>query len=412
VSRDAPSEAAVAAPETVRGVRELAFAILPIAGAVFTIFLAIGMAMPVLPLHVHQQLGFGAFIVGLVAGSQFASSLLTRLWGGHFADRHGARLAVGIGLLVAAAAACLYLLSLGFVARPPVSALILILGRGVLGAAESFVITGALGWGMALGGPSHAGKVIAWVGLAMYAAYAIGAPIGSTLYARHGFAAVALASLGLPLIGLMLIAPLQGVPPGGPRRPAFAGVLDAIRVPGLALAFSSIGFGAITIFIPLLFLLRGWGSAWLAFTLFSLGFIIVRIFLGHLPDRIGGARMALASILIEAAGLGLIWLATSPALALAGATLAGLGYSLVYPGLGVEAVKRAPPGSRALVMGAFTACLDLALGLGGPGLGLVASRYGIGAVFLASGVIVMVGAALALRLGAASNPGRNPDSAP
>jgi predicted MFS family arabinose efflux permease len=84
--------------------------------------------------------------------------------------------------------------------------------------------------------------------------------------------------------------------------------------------------------------------------------------------------------------------------------LTGLGYSLVYPALGVEAVRRAPPESRALVMGAYTACLDLALGLAGPGLGLIASTQGLGAVFLASTLLVLSAAAVAIKLMSA---GRN-----
>ncbi len=43
--------------------------LLPIMGLVFIAFLVIGLAMPVLPLHVHQGLGFGTFVVGLVAGA-------------------------------------------------------------------------------------------------------------------------------------------------------------------------------------------------------------------------------------------------------------------------------------------------------------------------------------------------------
>ena len=54
--------------------------LLPIMGVVFVAFLIIGMAMPVLPLHVHQGLGLSMFVVGLVAGSQFAVSLLSRVW--------------------------------------------------------------------------------------------------------------------------------------------------------------------------------------------------------------------------------------------------------------------------------------------------------------------------------------------
>jgi Na+/melibiose symporter-like transporter len=61
-----------------------------------------------------------------------------------------------------------------------------------------------------------------------------------------------------------------------------------------------------------------------------------------LPDRIGGARVALLCVLFEAVGQALIWLTPSSALALVGVTLTGLSYSLVYLGLGVEAVRWSP----------------------------------------------------------------------
>jgi 4-carboxymuconolactone decarboxylase len=57
---------------------------------VFTAYLVIGIAMPVLPLHVHQGLGLGTFVAGLVAGSQFGASLISRFWAGHVADSRGA----------------------------------------------------------------------------------------------------------------------------------------------------------------------------------------------------------------------------------------------------------------------------------------------------------------------------------
>src|SRR5262245_46173891 len=157
-------------------------ALLPIMSVVFVAYLVIGLAMPVLPLHVHQGLGLSTFVVGLVAGSQFAASLISRLWAGHHADSNGAKQAVVIGLLVAAAAGLIYLLSLGFVAEPETSVILLLLGRALLGAAESFIVTGALSWALALAGTQNTGKVMAWVGTAMYVAYAVGAPAGTALY--------------------------------------------------------------------------------------------------------------------------------------------------------------------------------------------------------------------------------------
>ena len=90
-------------------------ALLPIMAVVLIAFLIIGLALPVLPLHVHQGLGLSTFVVGLVAGSQFAASLVSRVWSGHYADSRGAKRAVVAGLLTAVVAGLLYLLSLGFI---------------------------------------------------------------------------------------------------------------------------------------------------------------------------------------------------------------------------------------------------------------------------------------------------------
>jgi len=170
-------------------------ALLPIMGVVLVAFLVIGLALPVLPLHVHQDLGLSTFVVGLVTGSQFLASLISRVWSGHYSDKRGAKRAVVVGLLTAVVAGLVYLLSLRFVGTPWLSAIILSCGRALLGGAESFIITGAVSWGLALVGPKNAGRVIAWVGMSMFAALAFGAPVGTTLYGIGGFAAVAVATI-------------------------------------------------------------------------------------------------------------------------------------------------------------------------------------------------------------------------
>jgi MFS family permease len=244
--------------------------------------------------------------------------------------------------------------------------------------------------------------VIAWVGTAIWAAFALGAPAGSTLYASYGFTAIALATVLIPLASLLLVAPHHPVMPASRIRPAFTRVIGAIWVPCIGMALSGVGFGAITTFISLRFVERGWSPVWLAFSAFAGAFILARLVCGHLPDRLGGAKVALVSVLIEAAGQALIWLAGGPAVALAGTVLTGIGWSLVYPSFGIEAVHRAPPESRSLAMGAYTAFLDVSIGLTGPALGVVASGLGLGTVFLVSAVVVLGSAFIAVRL--LSNP--------
>ena len=374
-------------------------ALLPIMAVVLIAFLVIGLALPVLPLHVHQRLGLGAFMIGLIAGSQFAASLSSRLWAGRYCDERGPKRAVVVGLFTAGGSGLLYLLSLAFVATPVAAATVLLAGRALLGAAESLIITGAVSWGLSLARAQNAGKVIAWVGMAMFAALALGGPVGVALYAIAGFGGVALATTLAPFATLLLVARLPTVSPLQPGvRPKFISVARAVWIPGLGAALSSLGFGAILAFSSLLFAERGWNPVWLAFSAYAASLIVARAIFGHLPDRLGGARVALVFILIEAGGLTLVWLAADPTVAAAGASLTGLGYSLVYPGFGVEAVRRAPPESRGLVMGIYTAFLDVALGFGSPALGLIAASTGVGSVFLASALTVLSAAAIALRL--------------
>ena len=81
-------------------------------------------------------------------------------------------------------------------------------------------------------------------------------------------------------------------------------------------------------------------------------------------------------------------LVRAPGFGSSGASESGFGWSLVYPGFGIEAVRRAPEGQQGLAMGAYTAFLDLALGVASPLLGLVASRAGLNTVFLTSASIL------------------------
>ncbi len=371
----------------------------PIMTFVFVAYLVVGLAMPVVPLYVRNELGLSNFMVGLVAGSPFAAALLSRLVAGRFADTRGAKHAVVIGMLTAATGGGLFLLSRAVVEQASLAVSILLIGRALLGVADSFIITGALSWGLALMGAQSAGKVMAWVGTSLYAAFAIGAPLGTALYGSYGFFAIALATLVIPLGSLALLVPLPvASAPAQTQRTGITSLVGAVWAPGIALALSGVGFGAIMAFIALLFVDHRWAPVWPAFSGLSAAFIVGRLVFGGLADRIGGAKVSFVCILIEAAGLFLIWAAPSMPIALAGIALSGFGYSLVYPSLGVEAIRRARAENRGVTMGAYTAFLDLSLGVSSPLLGLLAGDTGLKSIYLVSAVSVLVAAGLTLRL--------------
>lgn len=372
--------------------------LLPVTLAVFIAFLTMGIQLPVLPLHLQQNLGMDTLAIGTVIGAQFIASLLTRSWAGNFADMRGAKRAVLAGLLVVASSGVIYLISLLFIDRPASSVAILLLGRVVLALGESLLATGALGWGLGLVGPANAGKVMAWIGIAIYGAWALGAPLGVAIYHGWHFTGIAMAIIVVPLLPLMFITQVRAVAPTSTKRTPFYKVMGAVWRPGLGLALASVGFGMITAFIALLFAARAWGNASLAFTAFGVAFIAARLFFAHLPDKLGGARVALVCVLIEACGQLLIWRADDATLVYLGAALTGFGYSLAFPAFGVEAVRRAPPHTRSLAMGAYVAFLDIALAVTSPLAGALAAHRGVASVYLAGAIAVALAMLVALSL--------------
>ncbi len=357
---------------------------------VFIGFLVAGMALPVLPIHVHNDLGFGSFIVGLITGSQFLSSLITRVWAGDFADRSGPKKAVVMGLWGAAAAGVLYWISALAVSKPAVSAAVLIAGRGVLGGAEGLVLTGAVAWGLATAGPANAGRVIAWVGTAMFGALAVGAPLGTALFSIFGFSAIAAATALLPFATVLLVLPMTAVAGRGKSFTSRKTVIAAVWLPGLGSALCSVGYGAILTFSVLLFASHGWTNGWMAVTAFAIALVGSRLFIGHLPDTLGGPVTAFAFALVEVLGLLLLAIAPIPVVGMIGAAFVGLGYSLVFPGFGVAVVRAAPPESRGMAMGLYSACLDFALAGSGPLLGLIGDSAGLQMAFFVAAFIVLL----------------------
>jgi MFS family permease len=181
-------------------------------------------------------------------------------------------------------------------------------------------------------------------------------------------------------------------------------VIGAVLLPGIGFALSGITFGAVTAFLTLYFAIQGWAGGALAFTTFAMALIATRIVAGHLPDRFGGAQVTIFCLVIQALGLALIGTAGTGWVATLGAAIAGAGFSLVFPGLGLEVVRRVPAANRGIAMGTYNAFLDLTLGVGSPLLGLLAGQAGISVVFDASAVAAILAIPIALRLRAEASP--------
>ncbi|MCW1962085.1 MFS transporter [Chryseobacterium viscerum] len=363
----------------------------PIIISVFGVYLTIGIALGVLPGFVQNILGFDSIIVGFVIGLQSLSTLLTRAYSGKITDTRGAKKSKMSGVVLAVIAGIVYVLAVLFQANPLMALVFLLLARIIHGVGESFLVTGALTWGIGLAGHFNSGKVMTWNGIAMYAGIAIGAPVSIWLSKEYNILPAFILIALLPLVSWLSTAKLPSITVDKDHvRTPFYKVIGAISGQGLSLAFSSMAFGCIASFIALFFSQKSWGDASLAFMIFGICYVLTRIFFASFPDKYGGFKIALISLIIEVAGQLLIWTSVSKTLAVIGCGLTGVGFSLVFPALGVLAIQKVKPQMRGTALGAYVAFVDLSLGMVGPIAGLIAGWFDYQTVYLFGGISCII----------------------
>jgi len=361
----------------------------------FVCYLSIGLPLAVLPPYVHLRMGYSAALAGLVISIQYIATLMSRPWAGRISDKAGAKVSVlwGMGactvsgvLLVAAAAALHFLPSHS---KLWLSLTLLIASRLLLGVGESLGSTGSTLWGITSAGPEHTAKVISYNGISTYGAMALGAPLGVVLDQQWGLSSLGLLTI---LIGAFSLAvafrksPVH-VPPG--EHLPFSHVLGRVAPHGMGLALGGVGYSVLATFVTLFYASRHWNGAALCLTAFGIGFIVARLLFIKTIDQFGGFPVGMVCLSIESVGLVLLWLATSPWMAFTGAAFAGLGFSLFFPAIGVEAVKRVTENNRGTALGVYTAFSDVSFFMVGPLAGAIIGVYGYASVFLFALICVL-----------------------
>jgi len=352
-------------------------------------FVAIGATLPVLPTYVRGPLGAGDVAVGIVVGAFAVTSVVCRPLAGRQSDRRGRRIVLVAGSLAMALGGVLYLLS--------DSVATVILARLVVGAGEGSVYTAGATWAVDLAPEDRRGLALGLFGLAVWGGLSLGPVAGELLRSSSGYDAVFALTAALPALGALIAIRLpepvdRGTLPAPAKAPLFP---PAARRPGAALALANVGYAALAGFVVLALQSRGVDGGAAVFTAFAVAVFASRVVLSHVPDRAGPRPTATAAALLEATGLTVIAAAHSLGLALLGALIVGVGFSMLFPSLALMVVGDVGDDARGSALGAFTAFFDIGVGLGGPIAGATAALAGYSAVFYLSALAALGTAALA-----------------
>jgi MFS family permease len=367
----------------------------------FVCYLSIGLPLAVLPPFVHLRMGLHAALAGLIISIQYIATFLSRPWAGRISDHAGAKVSVLWGMAGCTLSGLLLFFAEALPFKPWIVLSALIASRLALGVGESLGSTGATLWGITSAGPQHTAKVISFNGVATYGGLALGAPLGVILYKHLGLGSLGILTVILGAVSFVLAQRKNPVPVTPGEHLPFRDVLGRVAPHGMALALGGLGYSVLATFVTLYYISRHWNEngAALCLTAFGVAFIAARLLLIHAIDRFGGFRVCIVCLSVESLGVLLLWSAGSPGMASCGAALTGFGFSLVFPALGVEAVKRVPLHNRGTALGVFTGFSDVSFFLVGPIAGAVIGAWGYSSAFLFAlgSVLAALGIVLVLR---------------
>ena len=367
----------------------------------FICYLSIGLPLAVLPAFVHLRMGLHAALAGLVISIQYIATFLSRPWAGRISDHAGAKISVLWGMGACTLSGLLLLVALALHFNPSLTFGALIASRLALGVGESLGSTGATLWGITSAGPQHTARVISFNGVATYGGLALGAPLGVVLDQRWGLGSLGILTTVLCAASVAIAQRKRPVAVTAGEHLPFRDVLGRIAPYGMALALAGVGYSVLATFVTIYYISRHWNpsGAALCLTAFGISFIAARLLFIQAINRFGGFPVSLVCMVVESLGVLLEWSAGSPWMASCGAALTGFGFSLVFPALGVEAVKRVPLKNRGTALGVFTGFSDVSFFLVGPIAGAVIGAWGYRSAFLFAlcCVLTALGIVLAMR---------------
>ena len=368
------------------------FAVLMVTSALF--FGGTGMLNALVPTFVVDELDGTEATAGIVMGSIAITSLISRPFLGRIADRHGSRRILFFGTLLSVVSMVIMVLG-------PESVATVVVSRLVLGVGMAAMFTGATLLAVTLAPPMRQGQAASLMLVAVHVGLGVGPIIGLQILDRSGYDQVWIVVGVASLLSAVVVTQL-GEHPGDPHGEPPPFIHRAALVPGIVTFFGVFAFNGFLTFASLYGREVGVQDVALLFTAASGTIVIVRLFAGHIPDRIGPVRAGTGALLMTFAATLVLAFWQTPAGAFAGAIVLACGLSLQSPSFIPLAIADVPDRERGSAMATFTGFYDIAGAVIGPVIGLIVAGVSYQAAFLFTGGMALVSLAL-LRLLIAPN---------
>ncbi|WP_294238324.1 MFS transporter [Chryseobacterium sp. sg2396] len=362
-------------------------------------YFIIGLSLSVLPIFINKNLGFSLLIAGLVISLQYVSTFFLRAYSGKIIDGKGPKPAVLFSMLGFSLTGIFLILAYYFRFSPFLSLAFLIITRLLTGCAEGLIGASPINWAMMAVGEEHTAKIISYNGVASYGALAIGASLGITIEKDYSLYGIGILSIIMGIAGFLYARTKENkTNPNTQEAQSFWKVLGKVAPFGVCLALGGLGFASISTFITLYYNYFHWNNGALCLSVFGGLFVLGRLVFSNVIKNYGGIRVAMICLLVETTGLLIIAFGNNPEIALVGAGVTGLGFSLIFPALGVVAIKSVPASNQGSALAGYGLFIDLSLGVAGPLIGGVADVYGMTYIFPFSAGMVFIGLGLAYLL--------------
>ena len=358
-------------------------------------FTAFGVAVFALPLYVTGPLGGDKAGAGLAFGAFAVSALLLRPYAGRLSDTVGRQPLLVAGALLAAAA-------LGLTAI--VDSLWLVVALRLLaGVAEAAFFVASFAALADLAPPERMGEALSYNSLGLYLGLALGPPLGELMMERQGFPTAWVGAALLAVLAATLVAGVgetrsaRLVEPGRHRL-----IHRAAIAPSLAFLASLLPAGGLLSLVALHATDLGLRDPSLPLLLYGATVVVGRVVFAKVPDRL--PPLALGSVALAAIAGGLMIMAgwTTPVGLLTGTVVAAVGITFSTPAFFAAIFATAGPAERGAASGTASLFMDLGLGFGPIGLGLVAQGAGIPVALAAGAGFAALGTAWSWHLRSAA----------